>query len=103
MILQPQVLQYWEQYDGTRGQEMGQLTTLVPPLFNQLLVFDPRFPHGVRPVHGTQDPREARLVLHGRYLYCGAHRMPALLKAAKPLQPRICTRCATYKHCEDHC
>ena len=26
-----------------------------------------RFPHGVRPVSGTRDPREARLVLHGRH------------------------------------
>ncbi len=26
---------------------------------------DPRFPHGVREVHGTKDPREGRLVLHG--------------------------------------
>ena len=27
-----------------------------------------RFPHGVRPVFGTRDPREARLVLHGEQL-----------------------------------
>jgi hypothetical protein len=26
---------------------------------------DPRFPHGVREVHGTRDPREGRIVLHG--------------------------------------
>ena len=37
----------------------------MPPRFNQLLVFDPRLPHGVRPVEGTRDPRAARLVLHG--------------------------------------
>jgi hypothetical protein len=28
-------------------------------------VFDPRFPHGVRPVAGTRDPQQGRLVLHG--------------------------------------
>lgn len=28
-------------------------------------VFDPRFPHGVRPVAGTKDPQKGRLVLHG--------------------------------------
>ena len=27
-----------------------------------------RFPHGVRPVFGTHDPCEARLVLHGEQL-----------------------------------
>ncbi len=26
---------------------------------------DPRFPHGVRQVQGTRDPRKGRLVLHG--------------------------------------
>ena len=39
--------------------------TLVPPLFNRLTVFDPRYPHGVRAVEGTRDPLKARLVLHG--------------------------------------
>eukprot|EP00466_Bigelowiella_natans_P016666 jgi/Bigna1/72438/fgenesh1_pg.19_\ len=37
----------------------------VQPKFNRLTVFDPRLPHGVRQVSGTQDPRKARLVLHG--------------------------------------
>ena len=31
----------------------------------QLLVFDGRLPHGVRPVDGVMDPLEARIVLHG--------------------------------------
>ncbi len=30
-----------------------------------VVVQDPRFPHGVRRVHGTHDPRKGRLVLHG--------------------------------------
>ena len=34
-------------------------------MFNRLTVFDPRLPHGVRPVEGVRDPRQARLVLHG--------------------------------------
>jgi hypothetical protein len=38
---------------------------LVPAPFNQLLVFDPRAPHGVRPVEGTRDPLFARVVIHG--------------------------------------
>ena len=37
----------------------------MPPLFNRLTVFDPRYPHGVRLVEGVQDPLKARLVLHG--------------------------------------
>jgi hypothetical protein len=39
--------------------------TLVDPLYNRLTVFDPRLPHGVRPVAGTREPRLARVVLHG--------------------------------------
>ncbi len=38
---------------------------LIPPKFNRLSLFDPRVPHGVVPVHGVHDPREARIVLHG--------------------------------------
>jgi hypothetical protein len=47
------------------GLEHRDLMTLVPPLFGRLTVFDPRLPHGVRLVRGTQDPRKGRLVLHG--------------------------------------
>lgn len=38
---------------------------LLVHLVLQLSVFDPRFPHGVRPVSGTRDPQQGRLVLHG--------------------------------------
>lgn len=38
---------------------------LVRPKFNELIVFDPSFPHGVTRVGGTQNPLEGRLVLHG--------------------------------------
>ena len=67
-----------------RGLELPQLMSLVEPHFNQLTVFDPRFPHGVRPVSGTKDPLRSRLVLHGappRRL-AAAPAMPALLMRA---------------------
>lgn len=65
LILQPQVLNYWRSYDPSKGLELQHLVTRVPAPFNRLTVFDPRFPHGVRQVHGTRDPRKGRLVLHG--------------------------------------
>jgi hypothetical protein len=37
----------------------------VSPTFNQLVVFDSRFPHGVSLVEGTMEPLEGRLVVHG--------------------------------------
>jgi prolyl 4-hydroxylase len=41
------------------------LFDLVEPVFNRLVVFDDRVPHGVQRVEGSMDPREGRLVLHG--------------------------------------
>jgi len=64
-ILQPQVLDYWRHFDPQAVIERDQILDAVPPLFNRLTVFDPRFPHGVRAVRGVRDPREGRLVLHG--------------------------------------
>jgi len=40
-------------------------TTLIDPLFNQLVIWDSRIPHGVREVTGTDDPLDARVVLQG--------------------------------------
>jgi hypothetical protein len=40
----------------------------IEPRFGRLTVFDPRIPHGVRPVTGTHDPREGRLVIHGWFV-----------------------------------
>lgn len=65
MILKSKVLDYWNTFDPNRGLEQSDLVELIPPLYNRLTVFDPRFPHGVKRVSGTNDPREARLVLHG--------------------------------------
>jgi hypothetical protein len=37
-------------------------------MMNQLVVFDPRFPHGVTELKGTRDPMKGRLVLHGWFV-----------------------------------
>lgn len=65
MILQKQVLDYWRGFDPSRGTELPSLMKYVEAKFDRLTVFDPRFPHGVRQVHGTRDPLKARVVLHG--------------------------------------
>ena len=38
---------------------------VVSPQFGRFLAFDPRFPHGVRAVHGPRQMAAGRLVLHG--------------------------------------
>lgn len=44
---------------------------LVPPLFNRLVVFDDRMPHGVERIDGSMDPREGRFVMHGHIREAG--------------------------------
>lgn len=71
MLLSPDTLNHWATHTPETVVERKQLMTLVEPHFNQLTVFDPRVPHGVRPVRGTRDPREARVVLHGWFVEPG--------------------------------
>ena len=65
MILRPEVLDYWRTFNDAEDRELSSFVQRVAPKFNRLTVFDPRLPHGVTPVRGTMDPREARLVVHG--------------------------------------
>jgi hypothetical protein len=44
---------------------------LIPPRFNQLLVFDDRVPHAVQRLEGTMDPAAGRIVLHGHFAEAG--------------------------------
>jgi len=48
--------------------ENGREPIVIDPKFNRLIVFDPSKRHGVTPVKGIQDPRRARLVLHGWFV-----------------------------------
>jgi len=65
LIAKPELLDYWSGFDGAEDRERGSFVATIPPRFNQLTVFDPRFPHGVTRVSGTRDPREGRLAIHG--------------------------------------
>jgi hypothetical protein len=64
-ILRPQVLEYWKTFSQQTDRELHSFVDRIAPKFNRLVVFDPRLPHGVTRVSGTQNPLEARLVLHG--------------------------------------
>lgn len=68
LLLRDEILDYWSGFESTRAVEEGEILREVPALFNRLTVFDPRIPHGVRRVQGTQDPREGRLVIHGWFV-----------------------------------
>lgn len=68
MLVRDEVLDFWQDFASVRAVEQGELIATVPPRFAQLTVFDPRIPHGVRPVTGTHDPREGRLVIHGWFV-----------------------------------
>lgn len=60
----------WKEGDPFRDHfnrpNAGQgLYDLVPPVFNRLVLFDDRMPHGVQRIEGSMDPLDGRLVLHG--------------------------------------
>lgn len=62
------LLAHWQNFTMERGQELGDFFDKIPTRFNQLLLFDPRIPHGVSRVSGTRDPLQGRLVLHGWFV-----------------------------------
>lgn len=57
VLLRPEVLDFWGSVDVGQRQEFGELMEVVPALFNRLVVFDPRIPHGVRRVQVSRERR----------------------------------------------
>jgi hypothetical protein len=68
LISRDRLLDFWPQFGKDRGVEFEDLFQAIPAEFNQLTVFDPRLPHGVKEVRGTREPREGRLVIHGWFV-----------------------------------
>jgi hypothetical protein len=68
LLVRDEVLDFWHDFRSVRAVEEHELLCAVEPRFDRLTVFDPRIPHGVRPVTGTRDPREGRLVIHGWFV-----------------------------------
>jgi hypothetical protein len=68
LILKPHVLNYWSSFNETKEYEYNSFFDRIPSRMNQLVIFDPRFPHGVSEVKGTRDPLKSRLVIHGWFV-----------------------------------
>jgi hypothetical protein len=68
LLLRDEVLDFWHDFASERAVEEPQLVRAIEPRFGRLVAFDPRIPHGVRPVSGTRDPRAGRLVIHGWFV-----------------------------------
>lgn len=72
LLAKDALLNFWENFArdrrNDRGMEFTDLFDAIPPEFNQLTLFDPRLPHGVKEVRGTRDPLEGRLVIHGWFV-----------------------------------
>lgn len=68
LILKEQTLSYWQNYNKSKQFEYESFVSLIPSKMNELIVFDPRFPHGVSEVKGTRDPLKSRLVMHGWFV-----------------------------------
>jgi hypothetical protein len=65
LVANPLLLRYFAELNPDQSHEEKDFLTRVPAKFNQLTVFDPRYPHGVARVDGVQDLLAARLVIHG--------------------------------------
>lgn len=67
-ILKPETLDYWSNFQSGEDHERHSFMDFIPSAMNQLVVFDPRFPHGVTEVRGPYDPLDGRLVMHGWFV-----------------------------------
>ena len=68
LILKPKTLDYWSDFNETKQYEYDSFVDRIPSSMNQLILFDPRYPHGVSEVKGTRDPLKSRLVIHGWFV-----------------------------------
>ncbi len=64
-LFKEDILNYWSSFEHFQGLESRDVLHEIQPHFNQLLVFDPRIPHGVNTVKGVDEPSEGRIVIHG--------------------------------------
>eukprot|EP00536_Pseudo-nitzschia_multiseries_P011534 jgi/Psemu1/259912/estExt_Genewise1Plus.C_3980011 len=66
MIMKPEILDLWRNFETGKAMECGNIIRYIPPApLGRCIAFDPRVPHGVNQVVGTNDPRRARVVVHG--------------------------------------
>mmetsp|Transcript_1309 Transcript_1309/g.3575 ORF Transcript_1309/g.3575 Transcript_1309/m.3575 type:complete len:459 (-) Transcript_1309:462-1838(-) len=66
VLLRPEMLDYWRDFDGSRGLESPSILRYVPSYeLGRCLAFDGRVPHGVNRVDGARDVRNCRVVAHG--------------------------------------
>ncbi len=68
LILKSETLNYWSSFVDQKNHEYPSFVDRIESKMNQLIVFDPRFPHGVTEVKGTRDPLKSRLVIHGWFV-----------------------------------
>ncbi len=94
VILRSRTLDFWRAFEPGKHMNHRDIVERIPAAFNQLLVFDPRIPHGVSRVEGCADPRRARLVIHGWFRppvvsLEGALRMGEIADIPARLQQRV--------------
>jgi hypothetical protein len=65
LVANPLLLRYFGELNPDQSHEEKDFFTRIAPKFNQLTVFDPRYPHGVERVNGVEDLLGSRLVIHG--------------------------------------
>lgn len=91
LILKAKTLNYWSNFVDQKNHEYPNFVDRIESKMNQLIVFDPRFPHGVTEVKGTRDPLKSRLVIHGWFVNPRPYVTGALSTAQvqKSIQPKF--------------
>lgn len=107
VIMKPETLNYWNKFQNQANHEEDEFFYKIPPKFNNLIVFDPRFPHAVSEVKGPEDPREGRLVIHGWFVQprpyvVGGHSVNQIGTKLKILFKDL-SRLALDKYCGTYC
>lgn len=65
LVAKPKLLRYFSEIQTDQSHETDDFLEKIEPKFNQLTLFDPRYPHGVERVLGVESVLESRLVVHG--------------------------------------
>jgi hypothetical protein len=94
LVSKPRLLRYFSEVTQEQSHEEPDFFNSIPQPLGQLTVFDPRYPHGVRPVQGVESILDSRLVIHGwftdpRPMLAGALTFRKILKPMDEVAHRL--------------
>lgn len=68
LLFKDEILSYWNTFEHREGLNQNHILEKIEPRWNQLLIFDPKIPHGVERVSNANSVLDGRLVIHGWFI-----------------------------------